>query len=325
MAVTVLKETFGRQYTSAATGQSTATKVYCVITNSDYDELTDLVRDAVTAGLPDLGDAFGADSGETNLVVTQNIPKEIEKELRYFNIEVRYESNQIVFQTPTNRIWDIRFSSVLEEYTPEETKFSTESVYTDSAYTGPVRWRDVNEPLVNTAGSEFDPPVVDSRTKVKISLTKNFASIGSIGTVSDIADLMSFTNSVNDDTVTIAGLSGAAYSFWIEDIQAQNTVADGFNYYAVTFTIIYDPDLHITKVLNTGWMEVVPGDVKNTRPITLKGGGNISSPLPLDINGFKVKGDTPALRRANAIYLGFGIKPPKDFSILSLPNSFNFS
>jgi hypothetical protein len=309
--VTFLKETYGRQYTSAATGQSTATKVYCVITNSDYDELTDLVRDAVVAGLPDLGDAFGADSGD---------PKEIEKELRFFHIECRYESNQISFSIPTARIWDITFSSERFEYVPYRTLSDTRAIYP----VGNIKGVDDDQPIWNKAGYSFDPPPTDFRTQVRISLTKNFVSIASIGTVTDIAELMGFTNSVNDDTVTIAGITGVASSFLIEDIQAQNTIADGFSYFAVTFTILYDEELHIKKVLNDGWMEVNPNDITKRRPITLNG-GDISAPMPLDENGFKIEGANAAARANKVIYLGFGLTPTKDFSILNLPTAFNHS
>ena len=318
--VTFLKETFGRLYTSAATGESSATKVYCVITNSDYDELTDLVRDAITAGLPDLGDAFGADSGETNLVVSAHVPKEIEKELRFFHIEVRYESNQISFSIPTARIWDITFSSEKFEYTPYRTLSDTRAIYA----VGNIIGVDVDKPIWNTAGYSFDPPPTDFRTQVRISLTKNFVSIGSIGTISDIAELMSYTNCVNDASLTIAGITGVASSFLIEDIQAQNTIADGYSYFAVTFTVLYDEELHTKKVLNHGWMEVVPGNIKKRRPITLNG-GDISNPMPLDENGFKIQGANAAARANQAIYLGFGLKEVKDFSKLSLPTAFSHS
>lgn len=326
MAVTKLCESYGRQYTSAVTGQSSATRIYYAFCNTDYDELTDLVRDAVAAGLPDLGDAFGSDSGETLLVVTEHVPREVEKELRFYQIEVKYQSNQIIFSTPTNRIWDINFSSVMEEYVPDTTKFSTVPIYNDSAYTGPVRSVAAGRWITNNVGIPFDPPPTDLRNLVRITLKKNFASLTNIGSVTGIDDLMSYTNAVNDDDLTIAGLAGGKFSFWMEDIQANNTVEDGFNYYAVTFTILYDPDLHILKILNAGYQQNNPKDPKKI--ITIPGGengGSLNSPWPLDKDGFAIKGDTYAIRAAKAVYYGFGVKPTKTFADLSLPTAFNFS
>jgi hypothetical protein len=325
MAVTLIREGYGRQYTSDVTGKSSATRVYCVWTNSDYEQLTDLVRDAVTAGLPDLGDTFGPDSGETDLVVSSHIPKEVEKELRFFHIEVRYASNQIDFSIPTARIWDIQFSNVYEEYVPYRTLSDTGPIYDDSAYTGKVISRDVDQPIWNTAGASFDPPPTDNRSTVKITLTKNFTSIGSIGSITDITELMSYTNTVNLNAVTIAGITGPPMSFLIEDIQCANTIADGWNYFATTFTIIYDTELHTKKVVSAGWDELVPGNPALTRPITLAGGAEISSPVPLGANGQKVAGATVIARANNAIYIGFGLKVAKDFSTISLPTSFNHS
>lgn len=326
MAVTILRETFGRAYASKITGQNSATRVYCVITNTDYDELPDLVRDAVAAGLPDLGDAFGVDSGETDLVAVEHIPKEIERELRYYNIEVRYESNQLIFATPTERIWQIQFSSVLEDYSPYVTQTSTTGVYTPP-YAAGNRIMGVasGQPLLNTAGIAFDPYPSDFRALTKISLTKNFASLTNIGSVTDIDDLMGFSNYINSDTVTIAGIVGDPYSFWMESISANNVVDNGFNYFAVTFNIVHDPDLHFVKILNAGWEQRNPANAAQTIPIFSNEGGNISTPWLLDEDGFKIEGATVAARTAKCRFQGFGLKPSRAFAYLSLPTQFNFS
>jgi hypothetical protein len=320
--VTTLKETFGRQYTSKITGQNSATKVYCVITNTDYDELTELVIDAIAAGLPALGDAFGVDSGETSLIATEHIPKEIEKELRYYNIEVRYESNQGFFATPTERIWQINFSSVLEEYSPYVTRLDTRPTYPAP---NRILGVDASEPVLNTAGIAFDPYPTDYRVLTEITLTKNFSSITNIGSVTDIDDLMGFTNYINADAVTIAGIAGDQYSFWMQSIQAQNVIDNGFNYYSVTFKVVHDPDLHIKKILNAGWEQRHPTDAGKTIPMFTNLGANISSPWLLDENGFQIEGATIAARTAKCRFLGLGLKYARDFADLSLPTQFNFS
>ena len=316
MAVTTVSERFGRQYTNEITGQKSAVKVFKVFADSDYTILKELLEDAITAGLPDVGDPYTADSGDTNLIVFSHEVLEIEHELRYYNIQVNYEIRQFNYATPTDRIWKIQFSSLLEEYVPEQTLFNTGTVLPSNN----VQAIDINKPVMNTAGDLFDPTVTDYHSLLRITLSKNVSDISDIGTIANIGGLMDFNNCVNDDQLTIAGISGDYFTFWMESINAENVIEQGTEYYRVTFNIVYNPRWHIKRVQNAGWRNA------GGKKILGANGGTLSNPSPLDINGNALNPKwTPAQKLANTIYLGFGVKPLATFADLDLPTDFDFT
>jgi len=308
----IIRETFGRQYTSEITGKKTATRVYFIICRDSstptYIELSDVVTEALSNGLPALGSSYGTGSFELSLIAVQHTPTEVDKELGLYNIEVKYETQQITFASPTDRDWQIQFSSIFEEYVPEQTLCNT-GVVLPIGLTAAV---DINKPIINSAGMLFDPPVTDVKTKVKISLTKNFTSIPS--TSGGLEGLFNMVNCINDDAITIAGISGEKLQFLLEEISAQNVEQDGEDYYAVTYSIIYDPEYHFRKILNAGWQDA------NGNLITGLNGGPISAPWPLTALGMPIRDLADRITDSN--YFGFGTKRAVSFSSLSLPTTF---
>jgi hypothetical protein len=306
--VTSVTETFGRQYSRNGDQTATAVKVFCIMTDSDYNDLTNLLRDAITAGLPAMGDAFGVESYETELYVVKQTPLEIEKEKRFFHIQVDYETTVINFAPDDG--WVIGFSSVFEEYVPDNTKFNTGA----AGITLPANVKSVlaNKPVLNTAGDAFDPTVTDFKTKTKITLSKTLDEITDMGTISDINELMDYVNAVNSDAIVIAGISAAVVQFLIEDIQVTKRYDGTADYYDVVVSIIYDPNYHIKVILNAGFQ-----DINNNKAVDCAG-----NPLPnaqlLDNAGAFIK-----LNRAtNAIYGAFGLKEYSAFATLGLPTTF---
>lgn len=308
-----LKETFGRQYSIDADGSTSAVRIYFAFSSTSYVNLDVLVSDAITAGLPDLGDSYSLTSPD--LVVKSHIPREIESELKVYQIEVRYGDISNEFTYPTSRDWEITFSAIYEDYVPDLTRFDTTGFTSGNNVGVAANWR-----ITNTAGFPFDPSLVDRRGMALIKLKKHFDTIASVGNtnISNIYQLMDRQNNVNNDTVTIAGITGAPAQFWMENLEAQK-IRDGSGlYYTVEFSIIYNPDYHIQKVLNAGWQEATTGD--KARAITGDFGGPISNPWPLDIDGKPINGRTA--RRQNAIYLYFGTKPHSAFADFLLPTTF---
>ena len=308
MAVTSVSQKYGRRYVRNADQTAQATRIYCVRTDSDYNDLTDLLRDAVTAGLPAMGTAFGVESYETELFVVRHTPLEIANEKRMFDIQVDYETSIINFDG--NDGWTISFSSIFEEYVPYRTKFNSGA----TGITLGANERAVlsGKSIINTAGDKFDPPVVDVRTKTRITFTKTLDEITDIGTISNIKDLMDRVNSVNDAAITIAGIAGEKTQFLIEDIQVTKRDEGAADYYDVTIQIIYDPNYHILRVLNTGFQDI------NRQKATDKRGQPLPNAQLLDNNGNFIV----ANKNANAIYLAFGVKEYTTFGDLSLPTTF---
>jgi len=312
MSVT-LTQTFGRQYTSDINGKVSAVRIYFAFATTEYTDMDDLITDSISAGLPDLGDSY---SGSLpNVIVYTHIPKEVEMEMKVYQIEVRYQDSSFDASFPTARDWEISFSSVYEDFTPDVTRFDTTAFTAGNNLGVANNWR-----ITNTAGFPFDPSVTDRRGMALIRLKKYFSTISEVGnsTITSIYDLMDRQNNVNDDIITIAGISGQKYQFWIDDIKSQKIKDGSGTYYSVDFSIIYDPQYHIQKVINAGWQEALPND--KAKAITGDLGGPISNPWPLDVNGKKIEGRVA--RRQNAIYLYFGTKPTSTFADLNLPTSY---
>lgn len=307
MAVTIA-ETFGRQYTSQATGLRTAVRVYCVLGDQDYTDLIELTAAAVAAGMPDLGDSW--DSANASLVVRSHTPIEILKEKRYYHIEVGYETNSLALSSPTSQPWRIRFGSLLEQWVPDMTLGSTIGITQ-----GQEQGVDIAQPILNSAGFPFDPTVTDVRSLMTISLNKKFENITDIGTITDIDELMSYANTVNSAAVTVAGIQADTQMFWMRDISASNEEQNGESFYDVTFELVFDPTLHYKKILDAGYMDA------NQRKIFGNDGQPLTMPWPLDGAGAPLRGNAAA-RAANAVYLAFQVKEAVAFAPLGLPTTF---
>ncbi len=309
MSVDFLKQTFGRTFTGNNTGAKTATRVYYIKLSAGVDDLSVVLSDAIGAGLPDLGDAFGALPNEAGLVVTSHEPKEIDKERGFYSIQVNYQTYEFSMATPTQRPWSITFSSDRVEIVPAVTLWNTGAI----TPVAPVTAVGIGEPILNTAGDPFDPPVTSFRVRPIITLQKNFAAITDIGSITTIAQLMSYVGKLNSLSVTVAGITADVGQFLMDDINCVYTSSDGQEYYNTTFRIIFDDQYHVAQILNAGYNDTA-GAINVL-------GVSVSSPQLLDAAGARITG-TPAAKAAAAIYLAFGVQDIIAFSTLGLPTTF---
>jgi len=63
--------------------------------------------------IPALGDVYSAST--SSLIVYERIPKEIDKEMGIYNIEVNYQQNSLDAASPTSRPWNVTYSTIKEE------------------------------------------------------------------------------------------------------------------------------------------------------------------------------------------------------------------
>lgn len=180
-SVSFLRETFGRTYTSSITGDVTATRVFCVLFDGPIESMDEVIETAITGGLPELGDVYNSSPGfSQSLIAFSQTPIEIEKEKSYYNIQVDYRMDESIYASPTNRPWTISIRSIKEPHVPEQTLANAGAATGLPANVEPVG---IGEPILNKAEFPFDPNIVDLKTKVEISLRRNF---------SDITDLAQF-------------------------------------------------------------------------------------------------------------------------------------
>lgn len=314
MAVEFLCQTFGRQFTSEITGRKTAVRVYYCKLDAGVDDLADVLDQALTSsmGFPALGDDYGAGSALTGLVATSHEPVEIQRERGFYQIKVNYETQTLDMAPPTERPWTITFSSERVEIVPALTQWNTGVVFP----LGQILAVAAGQPIVNSAGDPFDPPVTSFRIRPIITLQKNFTELTDIGAITTIAQLMSYVGKVNNAPITIAGIYANYGQFLVDDINCVRTEEDGQDFYNTTIRIIYDEEYFCEKVLNAGFNEAgVP-----PKPI-LASGIPVTSPQLLDAAGAKITG-TPAAKKAAAIYYAFGTQDGIAYSDLGLPTTF---
>lgn len=304
MAIDFLRETYARQYKKDITGIQTATRNYLVKFDTDYTTIDTMVSAAVAGGLPDLGDAYSGSS--SNLLAFEHIPNELDRELNFYSITVNYKSNNTTFLPPTQQDWRMQINTIKRQEVLDVTKSDTTGVWPG----GQIHGVDIANPVLNTAGYPFDPTVTTTRVLTKITLTKNITSFTALGTITDLDDLISRVDTVNSDTLTIAGITGTAYQFYFEDVQISNQTIGDDDFYAINISIVYDPQLHMQYILNAGFIDA-------NGPITING-VEPQLPIPLDINGVQI---APANRVVNSIYLAFGDKDQTVFADLGLPTS----
>lgn len=310
----ILKEIFGRTYNEEITGDATGKKVYLVTFDGAIEDMDEVVSTAVTGGLPALGSDYNP-SGTSGLIAFRHTPIEIQKENAHYHIEIEYRTSRTFYSSPTARPWTISIRSLKEPNVPEQTLANAGAATGLPANVEPVN---INEPIINKAEFPFDPEVVDLKTKVEINLRKNFSDITDLGTIASIQDLMDRVNTINDDvSITIAGVTGTPLQFLLDDASVTNVEANGELYYEVDLSIVYDPEYHVRKILNAGWMDANGNKIKGDR------GGDISMPWPLDTNGNPIRG--VGNRKANSIFLGFAVKRATTFADLGLPTSYGSS
>jgi len=315
MAITFLQQNFQREYVNDVNGQQTGVKAYFVYSNTSYTDLDSLVSDAVTAGLPDVGSAYSGTS--TDLILFEHTVEvfEAEKELKFYQIRCDYESDKFWYGLPTSRPWNITFSSAVVQQFPQYSRTATAGI--DSGLpAGKFIDTAANRLVFNSAGYPFDPTPPQYLNKVRINLQKNFANITDIGTISNIKELQSYVTVCNDDSVTIAGLDGDKYEFYIEDIRVTKTENNGEEYYDTNFQILWDPHSHLAKILDAGWQRA------NGKVIRWKNGALPNQPVPLDGAGDPVAGNDPATRIANSRWMLFGLQAASDYDVLGLPTTF---
>jgi hypothetical protein len=313
-------EVWNRTYTHDISGKKTATRVFLVQFDSSVELLSEVLELAqADSSFPQFGDEYDTTSLNSftlGLVARKFTPKEYaEQQNLVFLIEIEYENNEINFGAPTLRPWTVTWSSIKEDYVPFETLFNTGTVFPLSGVstTLPVG---INEPVLNSAGDFFDPPVIAQRNLTSITLQKNFEAVTDIGAITDITDLMSRVGTVNDDIVTIGGIDFDYFQGKIEDISMVYTRENGENFYNFTITIIFNPQYHVLKLLNAGYNKDVNGKLIK---IVSGDGSDLAMPSLLDEYGAPIIATDPADRRSKALYYVYGVNELSSFDDLDLP------
>ena len=185
-------------------------------------------------------------------------------------------------------------------------------------------------PVRNSAGDEFDPPVVEEKinlllTIVRNELTANFSP----------KEAYEFIDTVNKIKILIAGVNFAPWCALMREMHAVKLWdSEGVAYYQTTYQIEGDPDTHVKKVLDQGYYYLAgeEGEKKSeqirlsTINSVMYGAGApkakedapVTEPQKLDLEG----GIFTPTEEEKAKYISFHTKFQKEWSTLDLPTKF---
>lgn len=157
-------------------------------------------------------------------------------------------------------------------------------------------------PVVNTAGDAFDPPVMRDRTRPVIKIVRNETSF-------DDSTILAYSDKVNSDTF---------YNYPPKTLKCSAPRGEplysqfsGQNYYRVEYELHYNADTWAARVLNQGYRQLVTSGGATTQEPILAGGTPISSPAMLDEDGAYIP---PPVDASDIILLEYDIYEELDFT-----------
>lgn len=260
-------------------------------------------------------DCFSADDGSTSIPnygslhpqtsyarVARVEPKETNSRL-IWNVEVAYDEDRDRTSSPTSEPADLRFG------------VRTERV---------VIWQDKDgNPIVNSAGQWFDPPIVKDVHYLTLAVVRNVTSY-------DPELAQDYMDTVNSDTVVIAGLTLSEGQARLDEWTASSEEARGISYYREQIRLSFDADwddniLDLgTKAINADGQLSTIYEKQTASGVVYElassGGGSggrpVQEPVKLDGSGNIY---TAGLTSAAGVFLTFESYPERDFWRLDLP------
>ena len=176
---------------------------------------------------------------------------------------------------------------------------------------GTVQYREAVEKdrfgnaVVNTAGDLYDPPPERDVSNWTVTITKNVASVPDF--------VIDYQNTVNDDDITIGGLSVAAGQAKMQSIEIGEEITEsGSTYYQFSYTLEIKWAGWQLELLQQGLRQVDPADDSKRIPCVDKNGDPVTSPVLLDADGEQIA--TPLTTAA--VYVEHEIYWREDFSKL---------
>lgn len=163
-------------------------------------------------------------------------------------------------------------------------------------------------PIVNTAGDPFDPPVERDQTRCRIEITQNLSTLATGGS-NPIATLLGYANSINNDVWF--GFPVKTVKFQPPIIVPKYSQFADVIYYRVTYVFDYNPDTWTKKVENVGYRQLVTVSGVTTQQPILIDGAFATAPAYLDASGHYIP---PPINSSDIDELSFDIYSQIDFT-----------
>jgi len=220
-------------------------------------------------------------------------------------------------EDPLARPWKLSWSSAAFQIVAERgIKRETIDALGNTVEAAPAG--DIEGPIVNSAGDQFDPPIQIDSSNWTITAKKNVATVPTW--------LMDYRDALNDATITIAGVEFDEHELRISAMSiGEFTIENDVGYYPFQVTITQKKETWTREILDQGTHEIktvnIAGTATDSRVrIVDKKGQHVTEPIRLDGSGQKLEPDTAPIEDSVFIKYQVYLKD-RDFSALSLPTS----
>lgn len=299
MAVVHVFETNKERSMQDARKGDTATRSFIVI----MDDKNDGAAVAKTASDPEPGGdsipSLGALHDDNTAIKVDKVDAQPTASRLIFEVLVFYVSSLYTpAPDPTDDPWDIDWGGKKVKEIVTHTKLTTS---TDGNNLGVG----TGEPIMNTAGDWFDPPLQEDQDLLLCVLSKNMNSY-------DVVSYKAFVNKINDASVTIADYVAAKWSAKVVSITGDKRFDRDSEYWRVVFHVLFKEELWIRKVKNVG-LQWKDGSGKKNHIVV--NGTRVEEPHPLNADG------TYTEANPTHYYLQMATLNEAAFSGLGLPTS----
>lgn len=162
--------------------------------------------------------------------------------------------------------------------------------------------------ILNSAGDPFNPPPNKSRYNLVCTIIRNEKA-----DTFDPANLDTYIDTLNDDSITIAGITGAAGTARMVDMSASTETRRGeYAYREVTYVIEWSRH-HLVDILSTGFFQL---DAAGNHVPCEVGGSKATAPQRLDEDGHQITDPAAASYWIPSVDLSRG---QVDWTPLNLP------
>jgi len=260
MAITSVNERSEGRQTGIAEGNIfTFITVFLVISDSVSEAPANVLN---ASGVPTIGDVHPT---ETSAFVTNKSVEQTDSRNVYL-VNVNYQTRALGGETGDN---------LVAENPTDEDPVITWSLESETV----VIESDIKfQPIDNTNGELFDPPLTKNKNRLQINITRNEKE-----EQFDPIDILLFVDTINENAMFISGLSVPAKVARIVEISAQSRQFNSTLYWEVNYRIVFDPEEWILKILNQGF-------TAKTLKLGASGDNIVTGFIPIrDIDGKKVK------------------------------------
>ena len=316
MTILSVTETWsGETGTNDKSLERTYARTFRVITNNPLHTVVDIGN---APGIPILWNRYPSDPvcycEKVNVKRTRSSREVWEVTASYTN---KIDEEDEPEENPLARPWKLSWASqTFQKVAERGIKRETIDAQGTTIVAAPAG--DIEGPIINSAGDQFDPPVQIEASNWALTAKKNIASVPTW--------LMDFRDSLNDSQITIAGVTFEKNELRINSMSiGEYAIENDIGYFPFEIQIAQKSETWTRELLDQGTHEIktvnVGGVSTDSRVrIVDKKGQHVTEPIRLDGEGKKLEPDTAPVE--DSIFIRYQVYlKERDYSSLGLPTS----